>query len=306
MELCAQCPRQCQVNRQRQVGFCGMPEQIWVARVAPHFWEEPCISGKNGSGAVFLTGCNLHCVYCQNREISQERYGKAMSPSELIDKIAELAKEGVHNLNLVTGAHYLSALLPVLRQVRETIGLPVVWNSSGYESVESLKRLAGLVDVFLPDFKYASPELSARYSGAPDYPGVAREALACMVEMAGPCRFDESGMLVSGVLVRHLVLPGCRKDSFGVLDLIKETVGVGDVRLSLLSQYVPDYLPKGEYPELNRRVTTFEYESVVGYANRLGFSGYRQQKDSASAEYRPDFIREDRFRPEQSGSEENG
>lgn len=288
MEPCNLCPRKCGAKRSTESGYCGESVAVRAARAALHFWEEPCISGKNGSGAVFFCGCPLHCVYCQNNEISRGGAGKVISVERLAEIFLELQARGAHNINLVTPSHYL---LPIRRAVdlaRPALRVPVVYNCGGYERLEAIRALKGYVDIFLPDFKYCSAELSSRYSGARDYFEVASAAVREMVGQAGPPVFGEDGMLRRGVIVRHMILPGARKDSFQILRWLAENLPKGSFLLSLMSQYTP-YCPL-PFKELNRRVTSFEYDSVVEEAARLGLTdGYMQEKSSAREEYTPPF-----------------
>jgi len=286
---CRQCPRNCGTDRKQVCGFCGMPQDIWISRCAPHLWEEPPISGTRGSGTVFFTGCNLKCVFCQNAEISRDHLGEAITPETLTERMLSLAKEGVHNLNLVTATHYTESLIPVLKAVRAQTDLPIVWNSSGYESVAVLRRLEGLVDIYLPDFKYISSELSSAYSAAPDYAEVASNALTEMYRQTGAPVFDRDGIMRGGMIVRHLVLPGCRKDSIEVVRHLARLLPAGGFKLSLMRQYTPEFALHTPYKNLHRRVTDFEYTSVVEEALRLGLDGYIQGKDSATSRFTPDF-----------------
>ena len=288
MIRCNDCPRRCGVDRGEKKGICRAPEGFLVARVAPHMWEEPPISGTRGSGTVFFGGCNLGCVFCQNRAIRDGALGEVMDADGLFRRIMALVEEGVHNINLVTPTHYTRALVPLLERLRREITLPVVWNSGGYESVESLRMLDGLVDIYLPDFKYVSPEMAA-YSHAPDYAEVATAVVREMFRQRGAVRFDGEGMMTSGVMVRHLVLPGGRRDSVAVLERVAETLPVADIRLSLMSQYTPDFVDRHRYPALGRRVTTFEYNFVLDRAMALGCEGYFQSRTSATAAYTPNF-----------------
>lgn len=289
-DRCHLCPRSCGADRKNgERGRCGMSAEIVVARAAPHIWEEPCISGTRGAGAVFFAGCPLGCVYCQNRVLSRDGYGEVVSEDKLCDIILRLRDSGVHNIDLVTPTHYSDALVRVLGRVRPVLGIPVIYNCGGYESVETLRTLSGLVDIYLPDLKYASSELAVRYSGAADYPERALTAIAEMYRQCGPVVFDENGMLLRGVIVRHLVLPGCRHDSERLLRALADAVPVDGIRLSLMRQFTPDFVDSSRYPELGRRLTMFEYSSVLNVADELGFEGYRQQAGSASAEYTPNF-----------------
>lgn len=295
MSECRLCPRQCGIDRDIQIGYCGEKSAIRVARIAPHHFEEPPISGTRGSGTVFFSGCPLHCVFCQNKDISKSGgVGKKMSESELYEEIVKLLATGVHNLNLVTATHFVPQIVPILKRLKAdgALSVPVVYNSSGYESVETLRMLDGLVDIYLPDFKYASSELAKKYSGAPDYPEVAKAAIAEMLRQVGKFEYfeNEPKLLKKGVIVRHLVLPACRQDSIDALQALSETVPVDEILLSLMSQYTPEFALDTPYKELHRRVTSFEYSSVVKEAERLGFDGFVQEKSSASAKYTPDFI----------------
>ena len=315
-EKCRLCPRECGVNRYERTGFCGCPAQIRAARAALHFWEEPCISGKGGSGAVFFSGCTLHCVFCQNAEISQnverrqnaedsqiiethrepdERianasgFGLEISTERLMEIFAELEAQGAENINLVTATQYLPQVAEALARTKKDRHIPVVYNCGGYEKVESLKRLEGLVDIWLPDFKYADPARAGRYSMAVDYPETALAAIREMVRQTGSAVFDAEGHMKRGVIVRHLVMPGGRKDSVEAVRLLAKYFSPEEIRVSILRQFTPT--PGcAAYPELNRRVTSFEYESVIEEVIRLGFSdGYMQEKSSAKEEYIPPF-----------------
>ncbi len=287
---CHLCPHECGVDRAAgQRGRCGVGAELLVARAAPHMWEEPCISGKRGAGAIFFGGCSLGCVFCQNRTLSHDGYGAVVSEARLGEIMLELQERGVHNIDLVTPTHFADAIARVLEHVRPRLHIPVIYNCGGYERVETLRRLEGLVDVYLPDLKYASSETALRYSGAADYPKCALSALREMRRQCGAVRLDADGMIERGVIVRHLILPGCRHDSIALLRGLAETVPVHDIRLSLMRQYTPDFVDRARYPELGRRLTGFEYTSVLEVAEQLGFEGYCQQSDSASAAYTPTF-----------------
>ena len=289
MSACALCPRRCGADRTAgKGGFCGVSEEYRIARCAPHLWEEPPISGKNGSGTVFFSGCNLRCVFCQNRQISREGLGRAVSESELESLIFGLLEQGVHNVNLVTPTHYTASLARLLEKIKPRLPIPVVWNSGGYESVESLRMLEGLVDIYLPDFKYISPELSKAYSAAPDYADRATEAVLEMYRQVGAYTETE-GLAVKGLIVRHLVLPGCRADSIAVMRHIASILPPTDIRVSVMRQYTPDFAMDCPYKNLHRRVTEFEYGSVLDEAARLGLIGFSQGKEAATRAYTPDF-----------------
>ena len=284
--VCNACPRKC--GAERPTGFCRAPEGFLISRTALHPYEEPPISGTRGSGTVFFGGCNLGCVYCQNKAISRGDRGVIMDENELENVFFSLCEQGAHNINLVTPSHYFLPLARLLERIKPRLPVPIVCNCGGYEDLEALRALEGLVDIYLPDFKYFSPELSARYSHAPNYFEVASEAL-CEMHRQQPKPVYNCSLLARGVIIRHLVLPGCRKDSFKVLEEIARLVPVESVLLSLMSQYTPDFVDKDKYPELGRRVTSFEYESVMKKAIELGFDGFFQSRSSASAEYTPEF-----------------
>lgn len=288
--LCTLCPRSCKIDRGTHLGVCRMPHTVRIARAALHPWEEPPISGTRGSGTIFFSGCTLRCVFCQNRVISHDCGGKEITVEALAEKMLDLQNAGAHNLNFVTGTQFVPAILAALEEIKPALRIPVIWNTSGYETKETIDALSEYVDVWLPDFKYASADLASRLSGAHDYPEVAEKAIKRMYEHAGAFTTDENGILVRGVLVRHLVLPGERKDSCAVLDRLAALVPPEEIRLSLLWQYTPEFLPEGaEYDKLRRRVTSFEYDSVREYALSLGFTGFEQDKSSATRAYTPDF-----------------
>lgn len=260
-----------------------------MARAGLHQWEEPPISGENGSGTVFFTGCSLGCRFCQNRQISGRSAldGKSVTVERLGEIFLELQGQGAENINLVTAGHYLPWVVQALKDVKSQLTIPVVYNSGGYESLEGLRALEGYVDVWLPDLKFFSSDLSKAYAGAPDYFSVATQAIQEMYRQAGP-PVMEFGRLKTGVLVRHLVLPGGRKDSMAVLEWLGSVFKPGEIMVSLMSQYTP-YAVDEEYPVLNRRTSTFEYESVCKTLQELGFEGFTQQRQSAQRSYTPDF-----------------
>jgi putative pyruvate formate lyase activating enzyme len=286
---CNLCPRECGVNRAAQLGYCQCGSQVKVARAALHFWEEPCISGSRGSGTVFFSGCTLQCCYCQNFRISSGGFGKEISVQRLAEIFLELQDKGAHNINLVTATQYLKQLLQALDLVKSRLSIPVVYNCGGYERVETIRALKGYVDVYLPDLKYYSSALSWRYSKAQDYFQVATAAIREMISQTDFLKFNEDGLMQKGVIIRHLVLPGGRKDSFLILKWISENLPEDKYLLSLMSQYTPAFQSR-EHREINRRITTFEYESVVQEAIRLGLcNGFMQEKSSAIEEYTPPF-----------------
>lgn len=293
---CRICPRACGADRAAgHTGYCGADDKLVVARAALHHWEEPCLSGApddaRGSGTVFFSGCALRCCYCQNYPISQQGVGKAITAQHLAEIFLRLQQNGARNLNLVTATQYLPWVLEALDSARSAgLSLPVVYNTGGYETVETVKALDGYVDVWLADFKYASPDLADRLSSARDYPAVAEAALRLMLIQTGAPVYDAEGFLQRGVIVRHLALPGCTEDSFAVLQTlarIRKETGVPFVP-SLMSQFTPFY--KAAEHGLGRRITTYEYRKVIDEAIRLGLTdGYIQEKSSAREEYTPPF-----------------
>ena len=286
---CNLCPRECGADRKTSSGFCRCGENIKVARAAPHFWEEPCISGTRGSGTVFFSGCSLKCCYCQNYNISSEGFGREITSERLAEIFLELQDKGVHNINLVTASQYLTGVMQALNIAKSRLHIPVVYNSSGYEKTEAVRALKGYVDIFLPDIKYFSPELSQKYSKASDYFNVATAAVKEMIEQTGNIELDAQGGMRKGVVIRHMVLPGAREDSINILRWMSENLPGDKYMLSLMSQYTPVY-KAAEHSGINRRLTTFEYESVVKEALRLGLdNGFIQQRSSAKTEYTPPF-----------------
>jgi len=277
-------------------GVCGQTEQLKVARAALHYWEEPCISGKSGSGAVFFSGCALHCVYCQNREIANGAAGKEISTGRLAEIFFELMEQGANNINLVTPGHFIPQIITALEQAkRQGMNLPVVYNTSSYENVDTLKKLEGLVDIYLPDFKYMSEHLSQRYSHAPDYPAVAKAAIAEMFRQTGTPVFEETdgdteeALIKRGTIVRHLILPGQTEDSKAVIRYLYETYG-DNIFISIMNQFTPLSDSLSACPELNRRLTEAEYDEVVDYAIELGIeNGYIQEGETAEESFIPPF-----------------
>lgn len=290
---CDICPRRCGVEREcGSVGFCRVPKQFTVAKTMLHMWEEPCIAGEGGAGTIFFSGCNLHCVYCQNIDISGGKNGNIMTEEQLESAMFSLVEKGAECVEFVTPTHYTNDLARLIDRIKPKLTVPIVWNSGGYESVDSLKLLDGLVDVYLPDFKYYDNDLAKKYSFAPDYLEVATAALGEMLRQTGKPQFNGEERLLRGVIVRHLVLPGHRADSIAVLNHIAECFGADSILLSLMSQYTPDfYSNRGDcqYKNLCRRVTKFEYDSVMKVADSLGFEGYFQGRASADRCFTPEF-----------------
>lgn len=287
---CTLCPRNCGVDRTGfERGFCGSGDKTAIARASLHKWEEPCISGENGSGTVFFSGCSLGCVYCQNRKISCGETGKRVSEEELCDIFLRLQENKAENINLVTPTHFVPHIIASLEAAKKKgLKLPVVYNTSGYEKVETLKMLGGLIDIYLPDFKYYSSELARKYSRAPDYPQAAKAALREMVRQTGAPVFDENGMMKSGVIVRHLLLPGYEKDSERIIEYLFKTYG-NDIYISIMSQFTPLENVKA-YPEINRKVTKKEYDRLLDFAIGLGVeNAFIQEGDAADESFIPDF-----------------
>lgn len=291
MADCTLCPRRCHVNRlEGQRGFCGETAELRAARAALHFWEEPCISGSCGSGAVFFSGCSLQCVYCQNYPVAIGNAGIPLTVHRLSRIFTGLQKQGAANINLVTACHFLPLVALALMQAKDAgLNIPVVYNSSGYEEVSSLRLLEGLADIYLPDLKYRSAVLSARYSKAENYFEKASAAIAEMFRQAGDPVFDpETGLMKKGVIVRHLLLPGQTGDSKKVLRYLHETYGE-HIYISIMNQYTPlEHV--SHISDLNRRVTSEEYEKVLTFAEKIGIEqGYRQEGDTAAESFIPAF-----------------
>lgn len=291
MKRCTLCPRNCNVDREAgERGVCGVTgEGILGARAALHMWEEPCISGECGSGTVFFSGCSLRCIYCQNYEIAHAETGKRITVERLSEIFLELAKKGAHNINLVTPTHYTPEIIRAVLRARACgLTLPIIYNCSGYEKVETLKMLEGIVDIYLTDFKYMESDLAAKFSKAPDYPTIAKEALKEMVRQTGAPVFDENDLMKKGVIVRHLLLPNHLKNAKAVVQYVYETYG-NQLYLSLMNQYTP--LPQVRHiPELNRKVTDREYEKLLDYAIDLGVEqAFIQEGETAEESFIPSF-----------------
>ncbi len=286
MYICNACPRKCGIDRETGTGVCGVPLTYRVARAALHFWEEPCISGTRGSGTVFFSGCSLKCVFCQNYQISRDCFGKEISGERLVEIFGELKNQGAHNINLVNPTHYALQLADTLTEHKPDI--PVVWNTGGYDNVETLRRLDGLADIYLTDIKYVSPSVSKKYSKAENYFEVASSAALEMLRQTGEAVFDSEGIMQKGVIVRHLVLPGNISQAMKVLDWVSANMPA-DTVVSIMSQYTPCG-NLSEYPVINRRLSVREYDMVLEYADRLGLeNAYIQELDSSAEEYIPPF-----------------
>ena len=291
MEKCYLCPRNCGADRAAgELGFCREGDSIRIARYSLHMWEEPLISGKRGSGTIFFSGCNLKCEFCQNRVISHGGKGESISVERLCEIMLELQSMGAENINLVTPTHFADKIAEALREVKKDLSIPVVYNTSSYEKVDTLRMLDGLVDIYLPDYKYFSDELALKYSFAKDYRMIAEAAIAEMFRQTGSVLI-ENGIMKKGIIIRHLVLPSCRRDSIAVLERISELLPKDKILVSVMSQYTPEFAIKADtkHKELRRAITSFEYSSVSERAISLGLDGFFQEKSSATSEYTPDF-----------------
>ena len=284
--ICSLCPRHCMAERNAETGkgFCGMGYLPRIARIAPHYWEEPCISGTRGSGTVFFSGCTLGCVYCQNHSISHLHQGKNFSIPELAEAVKKLEETGVHNISYVTATQFTEAVIESLKIY--TPKVPIVWNTSGYETVETLKKLENKVSIYLPDIKYVSSRLSRLLSGAPDYFEAVSAAVLEMIRQTGTPEYDDSGIMIKGTVIRHLVLPGCTADSMHVLDWIAENLPSG-TPVSIMRQYTP--IPECTVKGMDRRITDAEYDRVTEHAVELGLNALVQEKESARDTFIPDF-----------------
>lgn len=289
---CTLCPRECHVNRNAgEIGYCGQPAALMAARAALHFWEEPCLSGANGSGAVFFSGCNLRCVYCQNYEIAHGLSGREITVSRLSDIFLELQEKGAHNVNLVTPTHFVPQIITALETAKKQgLSIPIVYNTSAYEKTDTLKRLSGLVDIYLPDLKYFDSTLSSRYSHASDYFETAAAAISEMVRQTGAPVFtgDADSLMQKGVIVRHLLLPGCEQDTRRILHYLHSTYK-NDIYISIMNQYTP-LSQVADIPQLNRKISSREYEKIIDYAISIGIeNGFIQEGETASESYIPPF-----------------
>ena len=289
MYICNDCPRKCNAQRKALTdsgkGFCHMGENPVIARADLHFWEEPPISGTNGSGTIFFSGCNLQCVYCQNRKISRGKFGKEITVTELKSAYKELINKGAHNINLVTGTHFIKA---IVQSLEDPLPVPVVYNCGGYESTEALKKLEGKISIYLPDLKYADNELAVKYSKAPDYFEIATTAIREMHRQVGNYELDENGIMKKGVIIRHLILPGHLENTKKVIDWVKASFKEGEILFSLMSQFTPT--PECNEENLLRRLTQEEYDEIEDYLFNSGIEdGFMQELSSASEEYVPPF-----------------
>lgn len=290
---CTLCPRNCHIDRTMgQIGACRETEELVVARAALHMWEEPCISGEKGSGTVFFSGCALGCVYCQNHNIAKGLAGKRITIERLSDIFMELQDKGANNINLVTPGHFIPQIMEAIDLAKaKGLHLPIVYNSSGYEKAETIKLLKGYIDVYLPDLKYKSGEISKKYSNAENYFEYAAEAIKEMVRQTGEPVFNEDGIMVRGVIVRHLTLPGCLKDSKDIMEYLYETFG-NHIYISIMNQYTP-LSNVIQYQEINRKITEEEYDELIDYALYLGVeNGFIQEGETASESFIPEFNEE--------------
>ncbi|MGN0597585.1 MAG: radical SAM protein [Ruminiclostridium sp.] len=285
---CTVCPRECHADRTKTAGFCGGGDKPKLAKAMLHFGEEPCISGERGSGAVFFSGCSLKCCFCQNYPISNEGFGREITIDRLSEIFLELQQQGANNINLVNPTHQLMFIIPALERVKDKLKIPVVFNSGGYEKAETLKKLDGLIDIYLPDFKYMSSELSLKYSAAKNYSDCAKGAITEMYRQTGKALLDEKGIMQRGLIIRHLILPKCYRDSIEIMEWIAANLPVDDIFVSVMRQYTPCY-GAVKFPEINRRLTTFEYEKVIDECVELGIRGFSQEKTSSTLEMTPDF-----------------
>ena len=289
MSICNICPRNCNVDRSEKTGYCAMTDTVKISRAALHMWEEPCISGEKGSGTVFFSGCNMKCVFCQNKDISTGGFGKEITIERLAEIFLELQDKGALNINLVTPTHYTLQIIDAVKVARENgLKLPIVYNTSSYENVETIKMLEGIVDVWLPDFKYMDNAAAQRYSKAPDYVENAKAAIAEMVRQQPDCVFNEDGIIQKGVIVRHLVLPEQTQQAKDAIEYLYDSYG-DDIFISIMSQYTP-CTDLGDYPEINRKLTPQEYDDVVDFAVEIGVeNGFLQEGESASESFIPPF-----------------
>ena len=288
---CTLCPRMCKIDRHSTLGYCKADSTLKIARASLHPWEEPCISGTRGSGTIFFSGCNLKCVFCQNHTLSHENFGKEITIDRLAEIFLELQAKGAHNINLVTATHYLPSIREALDLLGSQLTIPVVYNCGGYERVETIQEYSKYIDIYLPDLKYYDSGLSSKYSQAGDYFSQASRAIEEMIRLSGGLSWnpEHPDLLDRGVIIRHMVLPGAKEDSIRLLHWLNDKLPKGTYLLSLMSQYTP-FHRSADYPEINRRITSYEYNKVLDTAIDLGLvHGYMQEKSSAKEEYTPPF-----------------
>lgn len=285
---CSLCPRNCGVDRKIQRGFCGAGSEIQISKIMLHMWEEPCISGTRGSGAVFFSGCTLRCCFCQNAQISVGCEGKIYTERQLADEMLRLQDEGAHNINLVTASHFVPGVIKALDTAKPRLKIPVVYNSSGYEKTETIDMLKGYVDIYMPDIKYYSRDAAKLYSGAEDYFEYAKEAVCAMYKQVGEMQFDDKGIMKKGLIIRHLILPSYADDAVNILKWIRLSLPHDKLLISLMSQYLPMHRAC-EFERINRRITPEEYQKAEKAMRVLGFEGYTQAPEASDAKYIPDF-----------------
>ncbi|MEG2813772.1 MAG: radical SAM protein [Oscillospiraceae bacterium] len=290
--ICNLCPRKCGVDRNKTIGFCGGTKNIKVAKASLHLWEEPCISGKSGSGTIFFSGCQLKCVFCQNFDISRDCFGKEISVKRLAKIFLELQKKGANNINLVSATQYVPQIIEALDIAKPSLKIPIIYNSSGYEEISTLKMLDGYIDIYLPDLKYYDSCVSKRYSNASDYFEIASKAIEFMFSQVGKIQIDKNGILQKGVIIRHLVLPRNHNDSIKIMEYISQKFNLDEIFVSVMSQYTPEFLSdkmKTEYSEINRKLFSYEYHKVLEKVSELSIVGFMQEKTSATGDYTPKF-----------------
>ncbi len=289
LKSCTLCPRECKVDRTKTVGFCSAGEKVKIARASLHFWEEPCISGENGSGTVFFSYCTLKCVFCQNREISRGGFGKEVTIEKLSQIFLNLQEKGAENINLVTPTHYVPQIISAIKLSRENgLKLPIVYNTSGYEKVQTLRLLKGYVDIYLPDFKYYDSRFSKKYSKCENYFNFAPDAIEEMLSQVGECQFDERGIMKKGVIVRHMILPSLLDDSKRILKYLNRRFG-DKIMISIMSQYTP-FGDLSSYPEISSPLAKDDYNEILEYADMIGITrGFTQEGESAKESFIPPF-----------------
>lgn len=290
LNKCELCPRKCKVNRNiNEIGFCGMTSELYIARAALHFWEEPIISGEKGSGTIFFSGCNLKCVFCQNYQISTNNFGKKISIERLSEIFLELQEQGANNINLVTPTHFVPQIIDALKIAREKgLNLPIVYNSSGYETVDTLELLKGYIDIYLPDFKYFDDKYAIKYSKCPNYFEFCTKAINAMIKQVGKPKFNKDGILTKGVIVRHMMLPGLLNDSKKIIHYLVDKYN-DDIFISIMNQYTPtNNLSK--YSEINKTVSENDYEQLINYAIDIGIkNGFMQEGETQKTSFIPEF-----------------
>lgn len=293
--ICNLCPRKCGTDREKFTGFCGVNNTIKVAKASLHFGEEPCISGidqTSGSGTIFFSGCQLKCVFCQNSKISYDCFGEEITITRLSEIFLELQQKGANNINLVSATQYVPQIIKALDLVKPKLNIPIVYNSSGYEEISTLKMLDGYIDIYLPDLKYYDDDISKRYSNASNYFSIASKAIEFMFNQVGKIKLNENGILQKGLVIRHLILPKYYKDSIKIMEYISQTFKLDEIYVSVMSQYTPEFIPKDvteKYTEINRKLFSFEYHKVIEKVDSLSIIGFMQEKSSATKSYTPTF-----------------